>query len=176
MEQNFTVSLVPEGGKRMFCGPTVLALLSGKTREEIHADVNRLKRKAGKKRNKLVRGRDGRPNYWKRIPWPLTAPVKGMGNNTLEKLLKKYGISNKRHDEKYPSLARLVEDMGHFKMPIIVNVTDHYVLYFQGNIYDTLRPSGAHIDAHPSKGRRVKKYWIITRQKIQKEAPCFTQN
>lgn len=146
---------------RMYCGPTVLALLTGKPRAEIHRDVNKLKRKAGKKKRKTVYYRDGMYKTTRMLPWPLTASVRGMSNGTLEKLMKKYRLSAKRHDSAYPSLRRMVEDLGHFKTPIVINVTHHYVLYFQGKIYDTFRKDGAPIAEHPCAGKRVEKYWIV---------------
>lgn len=164
-KENFFISPIDKSEGRMYCGPTVLAMLTGKTRAEIHADVNRLKRKAGKKRSKAVYYRDGMYKTTRRLPWSLTAAVKGMRNSHLEKLMKKYSLSPKAHNCEYPSLRRMIEDVGHFKMPIVINVTSHYVLYFQGKIYDTFRADGASIAEHPCAGRRVERSWMITKQK-----------
>lgn len=146
---------------RMYCGPTVLALLTGKSRAEIHRDVNKVKRKLGSKRRKNIYYRDGMYKTQKLMPWPLTSAVKGVSNSTLEKLMKKYRLAPKRHNSAYPSLRRMIEDLGHFKMPIVINVTHHYVLYFQGKVYDTLRQDGVAIAEHPCAGKRVEKYWTV---------------
>lgn len=170
MSSNYFVVPLDPKAKQTYCGPTVLALLTGLTREEIHADVNRLKRKAGKKRNKTVCYRNGQYKTTRRVPWPLTAPVGGLSNGYLESLMTKYGLAPKKHTVPYKSLRRLVEDMGHFKQPIVVNVTGHYVLYFQGLVYDTFRKTGAPVAEHPFGGSRVKNCWIITKQKMKEEA------
>ncbi len=78
----------------------------------------------------------------------------------------KYGLKPEGHDKTYPSLRRLVEDMGHFKTPIVINVTSHYVLYFQGKVYDTSSMGGLPVIEHAYGLCRVKKYWIIQKQKI----------
>lgn len=166
MEKEFFVTPIVEGQTRMYCGPTVLALLTGKSREQIHRDINKLRRKHGKKRNKRVYYRDGSYKTTRRVPWPLTAPVKGLSNGYLEALLFKYGMGITCHHNKYPSLRRLVEDMGHFKTPIVINVTNHYVLYFQGKVYDSYRNEGAVVSEHPFGRSRVQRYWIIRKQKI----------
>lgn len=155
----------------MYCGPTVLAMLTGKTRTQIHADINRLKRKAGKKRNKMMYSRDGFPRGYKRMPWPLTASVKGLSNGYLEALMRKYGLAPEGHVKPYPTLRRLVEDMGHFKTPIVVNVTGHYVLYYKGKVYDTFRKEGATVDEHPHGRCRVQRYWLVKKQKMA-GLPC----
>lgn len=164
-EQAFTVYPVDRERERMYCGPTVLALLTGKGKEEIRADVNRLRRAHGKKKRKTLYYRDGTYKTQKLVPWPLTSPVRGLSETYMEKLLKKYGCNPKSHIERYPSLRRLVEDMGHFKTPIVVNAGCHYVLYFQGKIYDTFRPEGAPVKEHPYGLCRVTRYWIIRNQK-----------
>lgn len=164
-DSNFFVLPIESGKVRMFCGPTVLAMLTGKSREEIHRDVNKLRRKNGKVKLKTIYYRDGNYKTQKRVPWPLNSPVKGMRNDYLEALMKKYDLSPESHNKTYPSLRRLIEDIGHFKTPIVINVTGHYVLYFQGKIYDTLRKDGAPASEHPSYGQRVKKYWLVKKQK-----------
>ncbi len=158
--ESFFISQIDKAQERMYCGPTILALLTGKSRAEIHGDVNRLRRKAGKKRNKW----SDKLRCWKRVAWPLTAPVKGMSNGNLEKLMDKYRLKSERRNTDYPSLRRFFDDVGHLKMPIVVNVTGHYVLYFRGKVYDTLRPMGEDLAMHPCAGRRVKKYWVIRKQ------------
>lgn len=168
---DFNVYPIAEGQGRMWCGATVLALLTGKTREVIHRDVNKHRRANGETTRKAVYYRDGTYKTTKRVPWSLKTPVKGMSNTWLEAMLKKYGMPAAFHqNNRYASLRRLVEDMGHFKMPIVINVTDHYVLYFAGKIYDTARPAGEPISTHPSAGRKVKSYWVIRRQRKETTA------
>ena len=164
-DHNFTISPVDTAQGRMYCGPTVLAFLTGKTRAEIHADVNRARRRAGAKRRKTIYYRDGFYKTQKLVPWPLTAPVKGMHNWMLQEIMERYGLAPEKHNVSYPSLRRLVEDMGHFKVPIVINVTHHYVLYFQGKVYDTFCKEGCPVEEHPSAGQRVQKYWLIRKQK-----------
>jgi hypothetical protein len=162
----FTIYPIDKSQGRMYCGPTVLALLTGKSRATIHADVNRLRRKAGKKRRKTIRYRDGSYKTTKLVPWPLTAPVRGLSHSRLDALLKKYGLPAAFHpNNRYPSLRRLVEDMGHFKMPIVITVTGHYVLYYDGKVYDTYRPEGLPVDEHTYGRCRVKNYWLVRRQR-----------
>ncbi len=163
-DTTFTIHPInPEHG-RMYCGPTVLAMLTGHSRETIHADVNRLKRKAGKKRNKTVRYPGGTYKTTRRVAWPLTARVTGLSNSFLEKLMVKYGLSPAFRNCQYGSLAQLVKDIGHFKQPIVINVTGHYVLYFNGMVFDTLRKQGVPVSDHPSARQRVQRYWLIRKQ------------
>jgi len=137
----------------------VLAMLTGHTREKIHRDINRMKRARGWQLHKPVNGR------WKIVPWPLDIGVKGMFGEDLERMLVKYGLRPEwRKKGKYPSLRQLVADIGHFKTPILVNVTGHYVLYYAGIVYDTRHPTGAPVDQHWYGRCRVKSYWIIKKQ------------
>ncbi len=66
-KDNFFVSEIDVAQGRMYCGPTVLALLTGKTRAEIHRDINKLYRKAGKKRRKTIYYRDGQYKTQKKV-------------------------------------------------------------------------------------------------------------
>lgn len=146
----FTIHTHDRPEKRTYCGPTVLMLLTGKPREKIHRDVNYFRN------NKL------RNNYEKR---KMTAMVKSMGNITMEGLLQKYDMAPKyvyRHP--YKTLKQLADDMEFVKKPIVVTVTGHYVLYYQGMIYDTYRRQGCPVKEHPCARKRVKEYWIINKE------------
>ena len=144
---------------KMYCGPTVLALLTGKPREKIHRDINKLKRARGFKSYKTMKN-----GGYKSIPWKLTNVVKGMTCFHFERMFDIYKIRHTLKKESYPSLARMIEDMGHFKMPVVILVTGHFILYFNGLVYDTKCKQGAPIKDHPSARQRVKQYWIINKQ------------
>jgi len=160
IKTGFTVYPIDTAQGRMYCGATVIALLTGKDRATIHRDFNKLIRKRGIKRNKW----SDKLGCWTRVQWSLNSMVTGMSNKDLEALLTKNKISHKKHEVKYGSLRQLVDDMGHLKNPIVINVTGHYVLYHAGKVYDTFHREGATIADHPCAGKRVQKYWLIRRQ------------
>lgn len=171
MTDTFTIYPIDKSQGRMYCGATVLALLTGKPRATIHRDFNRMVRAKGKTRRKAVYYRDGTYKTTKRVPWPLTSAVKGMYEHQLEALMTKYKIASAHHkNNRYGSLRQLVDDMEPLKKPIVVTVTGHFVLYYDGKVYDTHHPAGAPVTEHSFGRCRVKNYWVIRRQPAGKAA------
>lgn len=159
--ENFFVLPTPKDvpGKRLYCGPTVIAMLTGASREEIFAKVNRQKNKRLRKY----------PDFFKKKR--MKDMVKGMHNHQLEDVLRRFGVTLSKHKKPasgkylYGSLRQFEMDYGHFKKPIIINITHHYVLFFRGMIFDTYRREGTPLNEHPLAGRRVESFWIVERQK-----------
>lgn len=146
---------------RTYCGPTVLRLLTGKGKEEIFRDVNRLRRKNGKKLV-VMRKRGHGGDY--RKPWPLTKPVKGMMPLYMDQILTKYGFRPKRVKcaaGPKQSLATFADDVAPVKKPIVVVSGNHFLLLVRGIVFDTFKPDGEPFATHPFAKTRVTEYWIL---------------
>lgn len=131
---------MPEGD-RLFCGPTVLCALTGKTPTQVRRAVNR-----------------HRGNKW-------NAAVTSMWQMEFQELMHKWKLKPKSvYPKKTPTLKTFSEDMQFVKNPIVVNVTGHFVLLYQGVIYDTHRKEGCPFEEHPNAGKWVRRYWVINKR------------
>ncbi len=158
MEQQIFTPYAVDLSIRTYCGPTVLRLLTGKTKEEIHRDVNKLKRKSGKTSSKTVK------YGWKEVPWKLTNAVRGVAQAHMEKLLNKYGMKtkwSKKIEGKKQTLTTFAADWAHVKKPIVIVTGCHYVLLTGGKVYDTFSPNGEIPAAHHFGKTRVTEYWVL---------------
>lgn len=166
-EKLFTLSSVDLKAQRTWCGPTVLRLLTGKTKDQIHRDVNKLIRAAGKK--SYVTYKRCPYGTCKAIPWKLTNPVKGMSSRNMDKLLTKYKLKPKwvrvlgSHQKQ--TMASFAYDYATVRKPIVIVAGRHFMLLFEGKIYDTMRIEGEHPKEHPKAKARVVEYWVLNVQR-----------
>lgn len=153
---------VPEG--RFYCGATVLMMLTGKPHVEVRRDVNKLRRKAGKKSHR----RSIKTGWWVTKPWPLTAAVKGISQSHMDTLLKKYGFAPKRMKPPRQTLRTFSDDFQYLKKPVVIVTGNHYLILNEGVVYDTFKRKGAPVAEHPFVNTRVTEYWIINKKEEMK--------
>lgn len=143
---------------RMFCGPTVLLLLTGAPYSDIKAGVNRFRNKRGMKVYKTTRKRGSTT----RVNRSLAYHVQGMWHSEMSFMLKKYRM--KPHLKKCTgmTLATFCEDMKFIKRNLVVCAGNHYLIYSDGKIYDTYQTEGAPATEHPFAKTRMECYWEIS--------------
>ena len=158
-QEKFLLAPLPKNKTgRIYCGPTVLTLLTGMEYPKLRATINRL-------RNSKMKGCKN-PHYRK-----LNRPVKGMFNYETEILLKKFGLKpdfTSVEKNPYKTLRHMADATKHLKTPFVVNVTRHYMILLEGVAYDTAKPEGVPAEDHPYSLKRVACFWRIrSKSKVQ---------
>lgn len=154
MSQRFLLSPVPQNKTgRIYCGATVLLMLTGIEYPKLRAMINR--------HRNVGRG------SWSN-PLKMNAPVRGMFDKEMEHMLVHLNLKPKYVDRPaYKTLREMAEDMQHLKTPVVVTVTGHFVLLLEGVIYDTYSPEGKIASEHKCARKKVQHYWIINSKRKQ---------
>lgn len=122
---------------KVYCGPAALMAVTGKRLPEVRAVVNE------------IRGR---------VP---NKGIMGMKNVEMEKALRVLGVAFRYHEDKPKrQLRHLIPDLDS-DVRYVINVTGHYVSYYNGVIIDNHYRFGTTIDECRWAGKRVKVYWRI---------------
>ena len=133
------------GKKIKWCGPTALAIISGRSLKFCH---NKLARIAGKK-----------PRYLKgAYNWQLLDALKEMKFKPI-RIDAAYGLTLRKYIEE-------VQTTEHFRGVMLVNVTDHYVVISKGLVLDNRQGSvPLPVKDHPMWRKRIVKAWHVTKKK-----------
>ena len=131
------------GNKIKWCGPTALAIITGRSLKFCH---NKLAKIAGKE-----------PRY-----------LKGAYNWHMLYALKEMKFLPFRVDAAHGKTLRQyvdeVQTTEHFRGVMLVNVTDHYVVISKGLVVDNQNPTPQPVRDYPMSRKRIVKAWIIKRQ------------
>ena len=123
---------------RVYCGPAALMAVTGKRLPEVRAVVNEL------------RGR--KP----------TQGIIGMKTVEMDRSLEALGLSFRTEEigPNPPTLKAFVENIPQ-DVPHIINITGHYVTYYDGTIIDNHYRFGTTIDECRWAKKRVRVWWAI---------------
>ncbi len=141
------LSNINEEGRRTFCGPAALMLVTGADLDAVRRKVNRLRKRPPRHR------------------------VMGMYNTEMTVLLKRFGVKAIRKKiadrGKGPTVKAFADDYEFVarQKPILINTTSHYVVLYQGVVYDNWEKSGKLVADHPYAKARVKGCWFIETKK-----------
>jgi len=131
------------GKKIKWCGPTALAIISGRSLKFCH---NKLAKIAGKE-----------PRYLKgAYNWQMLYALKEM-KLRASGIDAAYGLTLRKYIEE-------VQSTEHFRGVMLVNVTDHYVVISKGLVVDNRNGSEPlPVKDHPMWRKRIVKAWFIKR-------------
>lgn len=130
--------------KTKWCGPTALAIITGRTLKFCH--------------NKLAR-----------LEWKQPRHLKGVSNGSMLAALKEMKFLPFRVDAAHGmTLRKYIEEVQsteHFRGVMLVNVTRHYVVISKGMVVDNHRTTPMSVRDHPMWRKRIERAWIIKRKK-----------
>lgn len=137
-------TLKAEGWNKIkWCGPTALAIITGRTLKYCH--------------NKLAR-----------LAWKEPRYLKGTGNGDMIRALREMGYLPSRVDDAWHKTLRQyieeVQNTEHFRGVMLVNVTNHYVVISKGMVADNHCSKPIPVREHPSWRKRIAKAWIIRKK------------
>lgn len=142
-------------GFRNWCGPAALSILTGRTTKYCA---------------KLCADYANKSRYWAANHTFTPKNIKGTYPDELKYALDVMGFTywkdcNRNHHGQ--TLIKMVNTMGGelWKTQLLVELTRHWVVLYQGKVYDNARPAG--VDVREASGRcsRVKDYWLVARTK-----------
>lgn len=157
-------------GRKFYCGPTVLKLLTGKTRKEVEASINRyINKQYAEHRGRVIdiRGDDGSYHYHRVNiePNKIVDQVVGMHSDHMTGVLKKMKFNPELvRDKPNMTLKTFVEDRQFMPHPTVAVLNTHYVLAYKGVVYDTKNPRGCPVKDHYAAGKRVCQYINIKKR------------
>ena len=127
-----------------WCGPTALALITGRTLKFCH--------------NKLARIEGKEPRY-----------LKGVYKPSMRRALREMGYQLERIPfvRQRMTLRKSIEEVQtteHFRSVMLVNVTRHYVVISKGMVVDNHRTVPLPVREHPMWRKRIKNAWIVKRK------------
>jgi|TARA_R110000824_G_scaffold8987_4_gene40623 hypothetical protein len=127
-----------------WCGPTALALITGRTLKFCHNRLARIGRKE--------------PRY-----------LKGVPNSSMLVALRKMGYQPERIPLVRQSLTlrKYIEEVQtteHFRGVMLVNVTRHYVVIRKGMVVDNHRTVPVPVREHPMWRKRIDNAWLVKRK------------
>jgi len=133
------------GKKIKWCGPTALAIISGRSLKFCH--------------NKLAR-----------LEWKEPRYLKGVGNGSMLAALREMKFLPRRIDAAHGlTLRKYIEEVQtteHFRGVMLVNVTHHYVVISKGLVVDNRNGSEPlPVKDHPTWRKRIVKAWHIKAKK-----------
>lgn len=127
-----------------WCGPTALALITGRTLKFCH--------------NKLARIEGKEPRYLKGVYQPsMRRALREMGYQPERIPLVRQSLTLRKYIEE-------VQTTEHFRGVMLVNVTDHYVVINKGMVVDNHRILPLPVREHPAWRKRIKNAWIVKRK------------
>lgn len=123
---------------RVYCGPAALMAVTGKRLPEVRAVVNN------------IRGRA--PNQG----------IIGMTQGEIDRSLEALGVKfNTRSIGPSPPTLRAFIETLKADVPVIINITGHFVTYYKGVVIDNHYRFGTTIDECKWAKKKVKAYWVI---------------
>jgi len=129
--------------KTKWCGPTALAIITGKTLKYCH--------------NKLARLEWKKPHY-----------LQGVSNGSMILALREMGYVVKCIDDAWSkTLRQYIEEKqatSHFRGVMLVNVTGHYVVISKGMVADNHQWTPRPVREHPMWRKKIKRAWIIRKK------------
>jgi hypothetical protein len=137
--------------KRRWCGPSALAMITGRTLKYCH--------------NKLARIKGVEPRY-----------LKGVSNGNMRKALDQMGyemvninipLRAGARTMHMPTLKKYImeeQPSRDWRSVLLINVTDHYVIAQHGKIADNSCPDPIDVIAHHSANKRIYLAWQIKRK------------
>lgn len=130
---------------KSYCGPAVLQALTGLPLKPIREAINE------------IRGR--KPSVG----------VLGMWNHEIEKVLEVFGFKVSyrewpRRDVIKPLTLEKFGEVFHTRLPVIVNVTKHFVIMENGMVADNRIRYGCPLQEHPSRRQHVKAAFVVVKK------------
>ena len=127
-----------------WCGPTALALITGRTLKFCH--------------NKLARTEGKEPRY-----------LKGVSSRSMRVALQEMGYQTERISfvRQRMTLRKYIEEVQtteHFRGVMLVIVTGHYVVISKGMVVDNHRTVPVPVREHPFWRNHIKNAWILKKK------------
>jgi len=130
-------------GKIKWCGPTALAIITGRTLKYCH--------------NKLAK-----------LEWKEPRYLKGVSNGSMLMALRDMGyLTAPANDACGLTLRQYIDEVQstpHFRGVMLVNVTNHYVVISKGMVADNFSRDSMPVRNHRSWRRKIKHAWIIKKK------------
>lgn len=129
---------------KKWCGPTALAIITGRTLRYCH--------------NKLAKIARKEPRY-----------LKGVWNCDMHTAFLDMGYELHKLEPSKGSLAAWAEDIATSKKLsgyILVNVTNHYIVLKQGKVLDNRYPDWLPARAHQCALKRIQAAWLVKRRTL----------
>jgi|TARA_R100001510_G_C7578076_1_gene152095 hypothetical protein len=127
-----------------WCGPTALALITGRTLKFCH--------------NKLARIEGKEPRYLKGVYKPsMRRALQEMGYQMERINFVRQGMTLRKYIEE-------VQTTEHFRGVMLVNVTRHYVVISKGMVVDNHSIVPLPVRKHPMRRKRIKNVWIVKKK------------
>ena len=140
--------------KMHWCGPTALAIITGRTLNYCH--------------NKLAKLRGIKPRY-----------LRGVGNRQMRLAFAEMGYEMEnvniplragKRTMHMPTLKQYImneQSTADMRSVLLINVTNHYVVAQGGKIADNHCPNPIDVIAHHSASKRIYLAWRITKRKAK---------
>lgn len=126
--------------KTRWCGPTALAIITGRTLKFCH--------------NKLARLEKKEPRYLKGVQWfNMTRSLQAMGFK-CERVASAESMTLRQYIEE-------VQTSKHFRDIMLVYVTSHYVVIHRGMVVDNHVTAPLPVREHPAWRTHIKLAWFV---------------